>query len=79
MLDDYTSVLRHAAVPAACRMWAGAPRSTGDIRVDAAFAAMAEYLARRDGERFAARAEIDADDIILLYRKLGFTTVDEQH
>ena len=26
---------------------------------------------------FAARAEIDADDIVLLYRKLGFTTVDE--
>ena len=26
---------------------------------------------------FAARAEIDADDIVLLYRQLGFTTVDE--
>lgn len=26
---------------------------------------------------FAARAEIDAKDIILLYRQLGFTTVDE--
>jgi hypothetical protein len=26
---------------------------------------------------FAARAEIDADDIILLYRQLGFTTADE--
>jgi hypothetical protein len=49
MLDDYTSVLRHAGVPAAARMWASPPRSTGDIRVDAAFAAMAEYLARRDG------------------------------
>jgi hypothetical protein len=49
MLDDYTSVLHHAGVPAAARMWVRAPRSTGDIRVDAAFAAMAEYLARRDG------------------------------
>jgi hypothetical protein len=49
MLDDYTSVLRHAGIPAAARMWASAPRSTGDMRVDAAFAAMAEYLARRDG------------------------------
>ena len=49
MLDDYTSVLRHAGVPAAARMWSGAPRGTGDSRVDAAFAAMAEYLARRDG------------------------------
>jgi len=26
---------------------------------------------------FAARAEIDADDILLLYRQLGFTTVEE--
>lgn len=49
MLDDYTSVLRHAGMPAAARMWADAPRATGDTRVDAAFAAMAEYLARRDG------------------------------
>ena len=28
-------------------------------------------------ELFAARAEIDADDITLPYRQLGFTTVDE--
>ena len=49
LLDDYASVLRHAGVSAAARMWASAPRSSGDIRVDAAFAAMAEYLARRDG------------------------------
>jgi hypothetical protein len=49
MLDDYASVLRHAGIPAAARMGAGAPRSTGDARVDAAFAAMADYLARRDG------------------------------
>jgi hypothetical protein len=49
MLDDYTSVLRHAGVAAAARMWSDAPRGTGDTRVDAAFAAMAEYLARRDG------------------------------
>jgi hypothetical protein len=49
MLDGYMSVLRHAGVATAARMWAGAPRGTGDARVDAAFAAMAEYLARRDG------------------------------
>jgi class 3 adenylate cyclase len=49
MLDDYMSVLHHAGVEAAARMWSGAPRGTGDSRVDAAFAAMAEYLARRDG------------------------------
>jgi hypothetical protein len=30
-------------------MWSGVPRDTGDSRVDAAFAAMAECLARRDG------------------------------
>jgi hypothetical protein len=49
LLDDYTSVLHHAGAQAAARMWSEAPRSTGDSRVDAAFAAMAEYLARRDG------------------------------
>jgi hypothetical protein len=49
LLDDYTSVLLHARVEAAARMWSEAPQSTGDNRVDAAFAAMAEYLARRDG------------------------------
>lgn len=49
MLDDYTSVLRYQGVQAAARMWASPPRGTGDSRVDAAFAAMAEYLARRDG------------------------------
>jgi class 3 adenylate cyclase len=49
LLDDYTSVLLHAGVEAAARMWSEAPQSTGDSRVDAAFAAMAEYLARRDG------------------------------
>ncbi len=49
LLDDYTSVLHHAGVQAAARMWADAPRSTGDNGVDAAFAAMAEYLGRRDG------------------------------
>lgn len=48
LLDDYTSVLHHQGVRAAARMWASAPRTTGDVRVDAAFAAMAEYLARRD-------------------------------
>jgi hypothetical protein len=40
MLDDYTSVLRHQGVPAAARMWADAPRGTGDTRVEAAVAAI---------------------------------------
>jgi hypothetical protein len=58
MLDDYTSVLHHRGVPAAARMWAAVPRSTGDNRVDAAFAAMAEYLARRDGWTVPAWARL---------------------
>jgi hypothetical protein len=48
MLDDYSSVLRHQRVDAAARMWLDEPRLTGDTRVDAAFAALGEYLARRD-------------------------------
>ena len=49
LLDDYTSVMNHAGVQAAARTWSEAPQSTGDSRVDAAFAAMAEHLARQDG------------------------------
>jgi hypothetical protein len=48
MLDDYTSVLRREGVAAAGAMWEAAPQATGDSRVDAALAAMGEYLARRD-------------------------------
>jgi hypothetical protein len=49
MLDDYRSTLEHDGVDDAARMWQTAPEPTGDVRVDAAFAAMAEHLARRDG------------------------------
>jgi hypothetical protein len=49
MLDDYTSVLRHDGVTAAGQMWQNAPSPVGDVRVDAAFAALAEHLARKDG------------------------------
>jgi hypothetical protein len=48
LLDGYTSVLRHEGTAAAARMWSAVPRATGDGRVDAAFASMAEYLARQD-------------------------------
>jgi hypothetical protein len=58
MLDDYTSVLHHRGVQAAARMWESVPRETGDLRVDAAFAAMAEYLARRDGWAVPAWARL---------------------
>jgi hypothetical protein len=49
MLDDYASVLRHDGVEAAAALWTPEPTATEDSRADAAFAAMAEYLARRDG------------------------------
>ena len=49
MLDDYTSVLRHEGTRAAAAMWTKPPRLVGDRRVDAALAALAEHLARRDG------------------------------
>jgi class 3 adenylate cyclase len=48
-LDDYVSVLRHSGLDAAAEMWQEAPPLTGDARVDAALAAMAEHLGRRDG------------------------------
>jgi hypothetical protein len=49
MLDDYMSVLRHDGAETAGRMWTTPPASTGDVRVDAALAALAEHLGRRDG------------------------------
>jgi hypothetical protein len=49
MLDDYASVLRHSGRETAARMWLDAPPPTGDARIDAALAAMAEHLGRRDG------------------------------
>lgn len=49
MLDDYLSVLRRDGSDSASALWHDAPPPTGDTRVDAAFAAMAEHLARRDG------------------------------
>jgi hypothetical protein len=49
LLDDYNSILRHSGSVAAAAMWRDEPSTTGDGRVDAALAALAEYLARRDG------------------------------
>ena len=49
LLDDYSSVLRHQGSPAAAGMWTQAPARTSDLRIDAAFAALAEHVARRDG------------------------------
>lgn len=56
MLDDYRSALRHEGIEAAERMWRTAPDRTGDVRIDAALAALAEFLARRDGWRVPAWA-----------------------
>jgi hypothetical protein len=44
-------------------MWRDPPPSTGDTRIDAAFAALAEHLARRDGwavPRWARQPAIEA-------------------
>jgi hypothetical protein len=49
LLDDYVSALRHEGTRATAAMWANPPRPSGDRRVDAAQAALAEHLARRDG------------------------------
>jgi hypothetical protein len=49
LLDDATSILRHHGIEAAAAIWRDEPEPTGDVRVDAAFAALAEHLARRDG------------------------------
>ncbi len=48
-LDDYTSTLRRGGTALAAQVFAAAPAPTGSTQIDAAFAALADHLARRDG------------------------------
>lgn len=50
-LDDYTSVLRRGSSDLAAGVFTDEPPPTGSVEVDAAFAALAEHLAERDGWR----------------------------
>jgi hypothetical protein len=49
LLDDYRRVQRRDGSEAAGRLFEEEPPHTGDVRVDAAFAGLAEHLARHDG------------------------------
>lgn len=48
-LDDYTSTLRRGGRELGARFFAAEPAPTGAAEVDAAFAALADYMAERDG------------------------------
>lgn len=48
-LDDYTSTLRRGGTELAQQVFSLEPAPTGATEIDAAFAALAEYLADRDG------------------------------
>lgn len=48
-LDDYNSTLRRGGVQLAAQVFSAEPPRTGAVEIDAAFAALAEYLALRDG------------------------------
>jgi hypothetical protein len=48
-IDEYDSARRHQGSAAAAALFDEEPPLTGDDRVDAALAALAEHLARRDG------------------------------
>lgn len=49
LLDDHDTALRHHGLDAARGIWTAEPPVTDEPRVDAALAALAEHLARRDG------------------------------
>lgn len=49
LLDDYRRAQRTDGAAAAARLFDQMPDSTGDVRVDAALAGLAEHLARHDG------------------------------
>lgn len=48
-LDDYTSTLRRGGPDLAAEVFTVEPSRTGAVQLDAAFAALAEYFAERDG------------------------------
>ncbi|WP_245988758.1 hypothetical protein [Flexivirga caeni] len=48
-LDDYTSVLRRGGPGPAAGVFTNEPPRTGSTQLDAAFAALADHLAARDG------------------------------
>lgn len=48
-LDDYTSTLRRGGPQLAARVFEREPQRTGSVDVDAAFAALADFLSERDG------------------------------
>jgi len=48
-LDDYTSTLRRGGAALAALVFTAVPAPTGSDEVDAAFAALADHLAERDG------------------------------
>ncbi len=49
LLDDYRRAQRQGGIQTAARLFDDAPSGTGDVRVDAALAGLAEHLARHDG------------------------------
>ena len=48
-LDDYASTLRRGGTALAAEVFAAEPQPTGSVQLDAAFAALADHLAERDG------------------------------
>lgn len=48
-LDDYTSTCRRGGAELGAGVFTDPPAPTGSVELDAAFAALAEYLAERDG------------------------------
>lgn len=48
-LDDYTSTLQRGGIVLAAQVFTDEPALTGAVQIDAAFAALADYLAERDG------------------------------
>lgn len=59
-LDDYTSVLRRGGSDLAAAVFSKEPPPTGAVQIDAAFAALADYLAERDGWQAPAWAQDSA-------------------
>lgn len=66
-LDDYTSVLRRGGPAVAAGVFADEPPRTGADQLDAGFAALADYLAERDGWAAPAWAQNPARRTVAWY------------
>lgn len=76
LLDDYLSVQRNHGGSAAAALFDSPPGTAGDSRIDAALAALAEHLARRDAWPVPAWARQRCEPAVPWWFVAGFRSLE---